>query len=324
MGRMKRLGKREGFGNVVVEEADVPTISDREILVRIHRSLISRGSEIGGRYRKESAVDAQIMGYSAAGVVAEAGKEVRDVAVGDRAMVVAPHAEYGVGKMDWLEGASYARLPDGMSLDHATFLPLATSAVGWARSAHICEGDTVAILGQGLVGALCLQTVREMKPARVIAVDGIEMRCALAKKLGADVVVNVSQTDAVKAVRDATGGKGADVVMDCVGGPAGVKSFAQAQDMVKGDGVIHIVGLYQEAPLPLDAAKAQRKLIVGGIRCPEKRSDLLRVAAGMMMDGRVRVEEMITHRFRLDDAPAAFQMLHDRLHEAIGVLLMSD
>lgn len=324
MAKMKRLAKREGFGNVVIEEADVPPIGPREILVRVRRSLISRGSEIGGRYRKEGPVDPQRMGYSDAGVVVAVGNEIDNVAVGDRVMVVAPHAEYVVGKADWLEGAGYAKIPDAMSFDHATFLPLATSAVGWARSAHIRPGDTVAILGQGLVGALCLQTVREMRPAKVIALDALEMRCDLAKKLGADLVINVSREDPVKAVRYATSGRGADVVMDCVGGPAGVKSFEQAQDMVKADGVIHIVGLYQEAPLPLDAAKAQGKLILGGIRCPEKRSELLQAAIAMMMDGRIHVEEMITHRFSLNEAPHAFKLLHDRLAEAIGVIIEYD
>ena len=321
MKRMKRLAKKEGFGNIVVEEADVPQIGDREILVRVHRSLISRGSEIGGRYRKETAVDPSAMGYSAAGIVEAVGREVDNIAVGDRAMVVAPHAEYAVGKMDWLEGAGYAKVPDAMSFEHATFIPLATSAVGWARSAMIQPGDAVVILGQGLVGALCLQTVREQRPGKVIAVDALDMRCDLAAKLGADAVVNVSKTDAVKAVRDATGGKGADVVMDCVGGPAGVKSFAQAQDMVKAKGVIHVVGLYQEAPLPLDAGKVQGRLIVGGIRCPERRSVLLQAAVAMMLAGRILVADMITHRFPLASAPDAFRLLHDRLSEAIGVIL---
>ncbi|NOZ20306.1 MAG: zinc-binding dehydrogenase, partial [Planctomycetes bacterium] len=263
---MKRLAKPEGFGNVIVEEVDVPEIGDGEILVRIHRSLISRGSEIGGRYRKEGAVDADRMGYSAAGTVEKVGDGIDDVAVGDRVSLIAPHGEYGVGKMEWRPGEpSYVKIPDEMSFEHATFIPLARSSVGWARSACIEEGGTVVVLGQGLVGALCLQTVREMKPSKVIAVDAIDMRCDLAKTLGADVVVNVSKQNAVKAVRDATNGRGADVVMDCVGGPAGVKSFAQAQDMVRGGGVIQVVGLYHEAPLPLEASKIQGKLIVGGM-----------------------------------------------------------
>ncbi|MEW6355535.1 MAG: zinc-binding dehydrogenase [Planctomycetota bacterium] len=322
---MKRLAKPEGFGNVIVEEVDVPKIGDGEILVRIHRSLISRGSEIGGRYRKQAAVDASHMGYSAAGVVEEVGKGIDDVAVGDRVSLIAPHAEYGVGKKEWRPGEpSYARIPDAMSFERATFIPLARSAVGWARSAFIREGDTVAILGQGLVGALCLQTVREMRPGKVIGVDALDLRCALAKTLGADVAVNASKEDPVKAVRDATKGRGADVVMDCVGGPAGVKSFAQAQDMARGGGVIQIVGLYHEQPLPLDASKIQGKLIVGGMRDVGPLAELMKVAIGMMTDGRIRVEEMITHRLRLDDAPRAFAMLHDRLHEAIGVILESD
>ncbi|NOZ20260.1 MAG: hypothetical protein GXP25_04140, partial [Planctomycetes bacterium] len=104
----------------------------------------------------------------------------------------------------------------------------------------------------------------------------------------------------------------------------GVKSFAQAQDMVRGGGVIQVVGLYHEAPLLLEASKIQGKLIVGGMRNVGPLAELVKVAIAMMMDGRVRVEVMITHRFRLDDGPKAFAMLHDRLHEAIGVIIEYD
>ena len=324
MKRMKRLAKPEGFGNVIVEETDVPEIAEGEILVRIHRSLISRGSEIGGRYRKQEAVDPQRMGYSAAGVVEKVAGDIDDVAVGDRVALIAPHGEYGVGYAAWRDGSSYAKIPDEMSFEHATFLPLVTSSVGWARSAFIGEGETVAILGQGLVGALCLQTVREQRPGKVIAVDAIDMRCELAESLGADLAINVSKEDPVEAVRAATDGQGAHVVMDCVGGPAGLKSFNQAQDMVRAGGVIQLVGLYHEAPLSIDASKLMAKLIVGGMRGVEPRPKLQETAIAMLMDGRVRVEEMITHRFRLEEAPKAFEMLHDRLSEALGVILESD
>jgi len=320
MVRMKRVAKGKGFGNIVIEKTDIPAITDRQILVRVRRSLVSRGSGIGGRYRKNEEVDPSRMGYSAAGVVEQVGAQVNNISVGDRAVIVAPHAEYVVGDMDKFEGAGYARIPDEISFEQATFIPLATSAVGWARSARIREGDTVAVLGQGLVGALCLQTVRELKPGKVIAVDALQMRCNLARRLGADLVVDCSKTDPVRAVRDAAGGQGADVVMDCVGGPAGIKSFQQAQDMVRAGGVIQLIALYHEAPLPLDSSRVMGKLIVGGIHPPQKRTELMKDAMAMLGDGRIRVDEMITHRFPLDDAPEAFRMLHDRLAEVIGVI----
>ena len=69
---MIRVIKPEGFGNIQLEEVPVPEISERQVLVRNHTTLISRGSELFARYNQEQAVDAAIMGYSAAGVVEDA------------------------------------------------------------------------------------------------------------------------------------------------------------------------------------------------------------------------------------------------------------
>ena len=82
MATMLRAAKHDGVGNVVVERVEVPRPGEGEVLVRLQASLISRGSEIGGRYLSETAVDPSRMGYSAAGVVAEAGPGVDDPAPG--------------------------------------------------------------------------------------------------------------------------------------------------------------------------------------------------------------------------------------------------
>ena len=74
---MRRLAKHEGYGNVVFEEVPMPAVSANQVLVKTHTSLISRGSEILARYRKDGPVPASSMGYSVAGTVAEAGTEAR-------------------------------------------------------------------------------------------------------------------------------------------------------------------------------------------------------------------------------------------------------
>ena len=91
---MRRIGKLAGVGNIVVEEAPRPSPGEREVLVRMVSSLISRGSEIGRRYLREEAIDPAIMGYSVAGVVEEVGAAVTEYRPGDRVCAVAPHAEY--------------------------------------------------------------------------------------------------------------------------------------------------------------------------------------------------------------------------------------
>ena len=87
---MLRLEKLAGFGNVRMVEADVPEPGDGEALVRVHRSLISRGSELFRRYVLEEAVPPSMMGYSDAGDVVEPGPGLDDVQPGDRVFVGGP------------------------------------------------------------------------------------------------------------------------------------------------------------------------------------------------------------------------------------------
>ncbi len=318
---MKRVGKLDGVGNIVVEDVPIPPLGAGQLLVRNQRSLISRGSEIGARYLREGAVDPAIMGYSSAGVVEQIGPGVTEFAPGQRAAVVAPHAEYVVGDLSGSVVGSTLSIPDGVSFDQATFHPLVTSAVTWAEIAGVQPDQTVVVLGQGLVGNLVLQAVRAYQPGRLIAVDTLEMRCALAGRMGADDVINAATADPVQAVHELTGGRGADLVMDCVGGKAGVRSFAQAQDMCRPLGTIHLIGLYHGEPLPLDAGKIQRKRLIGGLYSPVPRAPYAERAMAALRDRQIEVDPLITHHFPYTAAQEAFDLLYHRLGDAIGVIL---
>ena len=316
---MKRVVKLEGKGNIAVEEVETPAFASNEALVKNMKSLISRGSELFARYVMPGVVDPQRMGYSDAGIVAAVGEDVRDVLVGDRVVAVAPHAEYVV-RVPGTPDAWVIPIPDDVSFEEATFLPLLTSSVAWAQSAEIEAGDTVVILGQGLVGNLMMQVSKFYCPERIIAIDALSLRCKLSENLGADVVINCSETDPVQAVRDLTDGKGADVVIDCVGGDAGVKSFEQAQDMTRARGTIFLIALYQGGPLPLHSGKIMSKRLLAGILISEPRSQTAQRAVKHIQDGSVRVKELVTHRFPLEDAKQAFDLLYERPEEALGVI----
>ena len=93
---MKRVCKPEGKFNIAIEEVATPEPGAGEVRVKAVRSLISRGSEMGGRYTKESAIAPEIMGYSLAGIVDAVGVGVEHIAVGDRVVASAPHAQYVV------------------------------------------------------------------------------------------------------------------------------------------------------------------------------------------------------------------------------------
>ena len=320
---MLRVAKPEGFGNVILEEVPLPEVGPREVLVKNRVSLISRGSEILRRYMREEAVDPAIMGYSVAGVVEQVGAEAAGrFQPGTRVMAMAPHAQYVVQDIDAMDGARVWPLPDDVSFEQGAFLPLCTGAVWWAEIAGIQPGDTVVVLGQGLVGNLVMQAARAYQPGCLIAVDALAPRCRLAAELGADVVIHTAEQDPVAEVRRLTEGRGAQVVIDCVGGQAGVTSFAQAQDMVRDFGTIHLIGLYHNQPLPLDAGKIQRKKLIGGYYSQASHPAMLARAIEQVQTDALRVEPLISHRFPFTDAKEAYDLLYARLSEAMGVLLL--
>ncbi|MBV7335087.1 zinc-binding dehydrogenase [Chloroflexi bacterium TSY] len=320
---MLRVAKPEGFGNVILEEAPIPQCGPRDVLVKSHVSLISRGSEILRRYMHEEAIDPAIMGYSVAGVVEAVGEEAATrFQPGDRVAAVAPHAQYVIQDIDAMDGTRVWPIPDELSFEQATFLPLATGGVMWAQTPGIRPGDTVVVLGQGLVGNLVMQAARQHLLAQLVTVDTIEARCNLSKQLGADAAINATESDPVVAVRELTNGTGADVVIDCVGGKPGLTSFAQAQEMVRDGGTLHLIGLYHGEPLPLDASKIQRRRLIGGYYETEARSVMLPRTIELIQAGRIRIEPLISHRFPFTQAKDAYDLLYERLGEAMGVLLV--
>ena len=323
MARMKRLEKLDGFGNVQMVEVDRPEPGPDQMLVKVNRSLISRGSELFHRYVIEGPVSPDAMGYSDAGEVVVVGKDVRDFSVGQRVMVTAPHAQYVLANETGRRKTAFA-LPDELSYEAATFLPLTTSSVMWMRTSPLEAGQTVVVLGQGIVGALCAQIVWERNPGRVITVDAQPLRCEIAKKLGRDEVIDVSQTDSVARVKELTHGVGADLVVECVGGAAGIRSFEQAQQMLAPHGTIHLIAKYQGAPLPLEGDLFMNKQLIAGIRIDQPREECMRDAAQMLIDGRVKISELITHRLPWEQTADAYHLLYNKPNEALGVILEWD
>ena len=317
---MLQVTKPEGFGNIQLEEVPIPEINAQQIRVETDTTLISRGSELFRRYIREEAVPPSIMGYSLTGTVETVGAEVTGYQVGQRVMVVAPHAQYVVAEPNATDGRIIPLLED-VSFEAGTFLPLATSAVAWSDSSGVKAGDTVVVLGQGLVGSLMMQVLRGYNPERIITVDALPLRCELATQLGADVSINADEIDPVEEVRRLTDGKGADLVIDCVGGYAGVKSFEQAQDMTRQFGTIQLIALYQQAPLPLHSSKMMSKRLVAGILTDEPRSQIAARALEKIQSGEIRAAEMVTHRFHYTEAKAAFDLLWNTPSGTLGVLI---
>ena len=320
---MQQLQKLEGIGNVQMVEAKVPSPGPEEVQVKLAHSLISRGSELFYRYVKEEALDPVLMGYSDAGTVTEVGAQVSGFAVGERIMAQGPHAQYVSRPAD----QCYI-LPPGMSTEAATFMPLANGALTWSLETPIEPGDTVVVLGQGLVGNMYAQAVRGRDPGRVIVVDATEKRCAIAAICGAEEVVNAAETDPVEAVLDLTGGEGAEVVVECVGGNAGVSAFTQAQQMLRRNGVIHLISKYAAGDgvpgsgiVPLDTSGMQGKRIVIGHWQISDLFSYMGETAQLLNDRKIDVQPLITHRMRWEQTPEAYHLLFNSPGDALGVVI---
>lgn len=318
---MWRVGKHEGLGNIVMEQVPIPDLGPKEVLVRVHRSLISRGSELWRRYVMPGAVDPRSMGYSTAGVVVKVGSEVTRFAPGDRVSCTAPHAEYAIGDASAAAKRRVVHLPDDVPFVDGTFQPLVTSSLGWTAAAGIQTQHTVVILGLGLVGNLVMQAATRFLPAQLCGIDMLPIRRRLAEERNMGTIIDGAARDPVESVMERTEGKGADIVIDCVGGRAGVKSFAQAQDMMAAGGLLQIIGLYHDGPLPLDASKMQRKRLIGGYLNDTDVGAMARAAMEALSSGLVQAAPLVTHQFPGNQAKEAFDLLYEHPEDAMGVIM---
>ncbi len=322
---MKRIAKPAGAYNILVEEVEVPAIAPTEILIRAQCSLISRGSEIWRRYVREEAIDHRMMGYSLVGRVAEVGAEVAEFKTGDLVAALAPHAEYAaVEVVASQHKPAVVRLPAGMSPEAGTFWPLATSSVLWMWETEAGPDDVMVVQGQGLVGSGCMQAAKAQGAGRVIGIDAVPLRCDLAHELGADAVIDASSGDPVAQVLERTEGAGADIVVEAVGGRAGARAFAEAQDMLKRGGLLQVLGLYEDEPLPLYSGKIMGKRLIGSYLDASRRPEGSARALELLAADQIQFAKMITHRFPYAEAAAAFDLLYHRLGEAMAVLLRWD
>lgn len=332
---MRQVVKAVGATTAEVVEAPIPEPGPGQVRVRAVRSLISRGSETGRltigpddeRYSPEEAAGQPVpLGYSLAGVVDALGPGVARHWLGKRVVAREPHAEYVVvsppaGPSDQ---PNVFPIPDGMSLETAAYWILAAAAATWVEIERVQPRDSIVILGQGLVGSLMLQVLKAAGHGPVVAVDALELRCDLADRLGADIVINAASEDPVKAVRSITAGVGADIVIYAVGGSHGAKAFLQALDMLAVGGLLHLIGLCEPEPLPLPSTKIQGRRLLGGYYGRANDAWTARMGMALLASGAINTSAMTTHRFPADRAGDAFALLQERPGDTLGVILEWD
>ncbi|MBP7402964.1 MAG: galactitol-1-phosphate 5-dehydrogenase [Clostridia bacterium] len=243
---MKALVLRE-YNVFSYEDVPMPSVRDDEVLVRVRACSIC-GSDVHGMDGSTGRrIPPVIMGHEASGTIETVGTGVRDFAPGDR--VTFDSTVYcgdcyfcrrgeinlcdnrrvlGVSCGEYNYPGAFAeyiavprrvlyRLPDAVSFERAAMVEPLSIAFHALRRSPVSLGDTAVVVGAGMIGSLVIQLLHTAGCGRIIAVDLVQEKLDLAKKLGADVCLRSDQTDVPAEIARLTEGRGADVAFEVVG-----------------------------------------------------------------------------------------------------------
>jgi len=207
------------------------------------------------------------------------------------------------------------KLPDAISFEDGALIDPASIALHVANRGGVAPGDTVAITGGGAIGLLSGDAARVRGAARVIVLERSAGRLAKAAELGFETI-DTSQGDPVKTVRDMTGGLGVDVVLECAGVPVAVQ---WALGMLRRGGRCAAVGIPTVGvEIPMQKIVLDELELVG---CRATAGEMRRVMP-LVEQGLIRVHEVATHRFTLDDYERALATFNDPGSGAIKIVIL--
>ena len=342
--KMKRSAVREfGFMKAMLlsepsqldlRDLPAPVPAADELLVEIAACGIC-GSDVHG-YDGSSGrrIPPLVMGHEASGTVVEIGAEVKGFAPGDRvtfdSTVFCGACEYckagemnlcnnrqvlGVSCGDYRRNGAFAellnvperiafKLPDELSFADAAMLEAVSVALHGVGVSEMKGGETVLVIGAGMIGLLLLQAARAAGAAKVLVSDIDRTRLKLAAELGADEILLSTGSDLLEEVLRRTSGQGVDVVLEAVGRN---ETIASSIDCVRKGGTVTLVGnITPQVTLPLQKVVSRQIRLQGSCASAGEYPDAMQKIA----DGRIRVASLITAVAPLEDGPSWFERLH--------------
>jgi alcohol dehydrogenase len=333
--------------DVSVEEVPDPELPGRGgVIVTVERTAIC-GSDLHLYHDAPTGVGI-LLGHEAIGTVAEVGPDVRKVRVGDRVLVSGvigcgmcgpclagqPNVcqagqAAAFGTMPNLPGGQAEAMavpfadtfvlpiPPGVADEEAVLLTdiLPTGYVGAVRAA-IAPGSTVVVVGLGPVGIMALQCAQLFGPARILAVDMVPERLARAERMGAEPI-DARVGPVPQQVMEATGGRGAESVIEAVGADATV---LDALSCAASGGTVSVVGVNLAMALPFPMGLVFLKsLTVRAVFAPIPGTWSALVP--LVQSGRFELAETFTHHMGLSQVAEAYQLFNSRGAGVLKVLL---
>jgi alcohol dehydrogenase len=344
--RVMKAAVFAGPGRIVLDEKPIPTAGPGDAVVKITTTTIC-GTDIHILKGEFPVTPGRIIGHEPVGVISELGPGVTGYALGQRVIVgaITPcgqcnpcldgqqsqcggHAVGGWRFGNTIDGcqaeyvrvpfamANLAPIPDGLTDEQVLMCPdIMSTGFGGAESGHIRIGDAVAVFAQGPIG-LCATVGAKMRGAsRIIVVDALPERLAMARRLGADHTINYLELNPVDEIMRLTGGRGVDVAIEALGTQQTFESCLRA---LKPGGTLSSVGVYSgKLSLPVDAFAAglgDHRLVT--TLCPGGKERMRRLM-NVVASGRIDLGPLVTHRFKLDQIEEAYDLF---AHQRDGVL----
>jgi L-iditol 2-dehydrogenase len=322
-----------------------PIVGDDEVLIRVKACGIC-GSDVHGFTGKTGRrLPPIIMGHEAAGVVEDFGKNVNGFEKGERVCFDSTvycneckscknglynrcdkRQVLGVSTPEFKRHGAFAEyvcvpwwivsnIPDNMSFIQAAFLEPASIGMHAGNRPPIYPDDVIVVIGGGTIGLFVMQAARLRGATKVIVVDINDFRLGLAKKLGADKVVNPQRADLKEAIFEETEGKGADVTFEVVGF---AETFREGVSITKTGGHIIAVGnLEPIAEFNLQELVARELTFRGSYASSGEFRDCIELVAS----GKINIEPLISDILPLKDGPSAFERLHKAEEDLLKIVL---
>lgn len=319
--------------DIRIEDVEVPSIKDTEVLVRV-KAVGVCGSDthyyVTGGIGSVDIIEPHILGHEIGGIIEKVGKNVTGLSEGTP---VAVEPGISCGNCCYcLEGndnlcldlkfcgsppyhgafrefmphpADFVYpLPENVSPEEAAIAE--TLGIGiWAVDlSKIKIGESAAIFGVGPVGLTTLQALKVSGISEFYAVDLVDHRLEMAKKMGANHIINASNTDPVKAINDLTGGRGVDVVFEASGAD---ETPAQSVAVVKPGRRVIIIGINRNDEIILNHSEVRRKGLT--IKLVRRMRRTYGRAIDLISKGMIDVKPLITHRMPLERVSEAFDLL---------------
>ncbi len=317
-----------------VEEVPDPKAGPDDIIIRV-KAIGLCGSELPlfeaglppERVKEDGleTVSMQMLGHEWSGEVVEVGANVTNAKVGERCL----QGGYGGFLEYYVTQRMPMRIPDDMSYEVGATIEPSGVAMKAVMKSDPQPGETVAVIGAGLIGQVAAQIYKELGASKVIVSELTQKRVETARAIGAaDLVINATDQDPVKEILEATDGEGVDIAATFTDSP---DAWHDSFEVVRGGALWHRLRMNK----PVTKHDGGKVVMVAGSASPEWWSPILwrkeltvrgswggrgREALDMVKAGKINTKDLITHEFALDDITEAYEMQLKR-NESVKVLV---